>query len=207
MRRLLLGFLIVSILCISCNILNPDPDPDSDGYSIGDIGPSGVGIVFYITDNGSHGLEAAPSTWYGLEGDPLANWSDVDTMVGGDAQGTAIGTGFANSEAIIAHDGSTTIAAALCRSYNGGGLNDWFLPSRDELDEMNSQRVTIGGFIAFQYWSSSEYASLPDYTAWFQLFHEETEPSGGGWKSSALANIRGGIPDFEGNHVRPIRAF
>ena len=29
-------------------------------YAIGDIGPSGVGIVFYVTDNGLHGLEVAP---------------------------------------------------------------------------------------------------------------------------------------------------
>ena len=29
-------------------------------YAIGDTGPSGVGIVFYITDGGLHGLEVAP---------------------------------------------------------------------------------------------------------------------------------------------------
>jgi hypothetical protein len=31
------------------------------GYAIGDTGPSGVGIVFYVTDGGLHGLEVAPS--------------------------------------------------------------------------------------------------------------------------------------------------
>ena len=30
-------------------------------YAVGDTGPSGVGIVFYTSDGGAHGLEAAPS--------------------------------------------------------------------------------------------------------------------------------------------------
>lgn len=203
MRRLLLGFLIVSLVFVSFGC----PDPDSGGYAIGDIGPSGVGIVFYTTDKGSHGLEAAPHTWYSPAGDPLGSWSDVGSAVGAGAQGVGIGTGFDNSEAIIAQDGHTGSAAELCRNYSGGGLTDWFLPSRDELDEMNSQMDTIGGFVAGQYWSSSEYASVANFTAWFQLFDEESDPSGGGWKNSVLANNPGGIPDFVGNHIRPIRAF
>lgn len=203
MRRLLLGFFIVSIVIV----LFGCPEPDTGGYAIGDIGPSGVGIVFYTTDNGSHGLEAAPHTWYSVAGDPQGSWSNVDASVGLSAQGTAIGTGFDNSEAIIAQDGHTESAADLCRSYTGGGLNDWFLPSRDELDEMNSKMETIGNFVANQYWSSSEFDSVPEYTAWFQLFDEESEPSGGGWKNSVVANDRGGIPDFVGNYIRPIRAF
>jgi hypothetical protein len=210
MRRFLLGFLIVSILFMSCDQPadpDPDPDPDPSGYSIGDIGPSGIGIVFYTTDNGVHGLEAAPSTWYAVDGDPLAVWSNLDTRVGVGAQGTAIGTGFDNSEAIVANEASTDIAAFLCREYRGGGLDDWFLPSRDELDEMNTPRATIGGFEAFQYWSSTEDGSQPDFTAWFQQFDAESDPSNGGWKHDWLANNRGGIPDFTGNHVRPIRAF
>ncbi len=203
MRRMLLGFFIVSIVFVSYGC----PDPDPSGYAIGDIGPSGVGIVFYITDGGEHGLEAAPHTWYSAEGDPQGSWSNVDTAVGLSAQGTGIGTGFDNTEAIIAQDGHTDSAADLCRNYTGGGLDDWFLPSRDELDEMNSQMQIIGDFLADQYWSSSEYASVANYTAWFQLFDEESEPSGGGWKNSVLANNPGGIPDFVGNRIRPIRAF
>jgi len=42
----------------------------SISYAIGDTGPSGVGIVFYKTDLGVHGLEAAPSLWNGGSEDP-----------------------------------------------------------------------------------------------------------------------------------------
>src|SRR5271157_4536262 len=43
-------------------------------YTIGETGPSGVGIVFYITDGGLHGLEAAPSLWDGGSADPICIW-------------------------------------------------------------------------------------------------------------------------------------
>ena len=140
--------------------------PQDDGstatqYAIGDTGPSGVGIVFYITDGGSHGLEAAPSLWNGGAADPTSAW-----ITGGATQTTlngntldGIGTGLANSNAIIAQVGHTGSAAELCRDYTGGGLTDWFLPSQDELNELYLNRVAVGGFTVDGYWSSSEFGA------------------------------------------------
>ena len=50
-------------------------------------------------------------------------------------------------------------AAQLCANLNFGGFNDWFLPSRDELDLMyqNLKKNGVGGFSDDWYWSSSEY--------------------------------------------------
>ena len=45
-------------------------------YEIGDPGPSCVGKVFYITDGGLHGLEAAPPSWY----DPYADSPDPELV-------------------------------------------------------------------------------------------------------------------------------
>jgi len=80
---------------------------------------------------------------------------------------TAIGTGLANSEAIINQvtgvGGTDTLyAAKLCRDYKGGRLNDWFLPSQDELALLYAQRDAqkSGGFTDESYWSSSEYVFL-----------------------------------------------
>ena len=76
-------------------------------YSLRDTGPAG-GLIFYIS--GTTYYEAAPAN-------QSANqpWSDVTNVeIGASAQGTAIGTGQANTTAIIAQDGHTDSAAKLC---------------------------------------------------------------------------------------------
>ena len=91
-------------------------------YHIGDKGPAG-GIVFYLSDKtGLHGLEAAPTdiilgaqyTWGCFN---YNNGSYINTTVG--ITGTAVGTGAANTAAIIATCGSSGGAA----SGNGIGIN------------------------------------------------------------------------------------
>ncbi len=82
------------------------------------------------------------------------------TAVGG--TGTALGTGSANTDLIIAQNGAGTgYAAGLVRAYNGGGYTDWYLPSRDELIKLYDNRDAIGGFDTSEdYWTSSEYTSI-----------------------------------------------
>ena len=124
-------------------------------YAIGDTGPGG-GIVFYVTADGMSGLEAAPVTWNGGSTDPDSPWSNVTSTAVG-TTGTALGTGLANSNAIIAQGGHTASAALICRNYTGGSYTDWYLPSRDELLEVYAQRAYIGGlYTTDAYWSSTE---------------------------------------------------
>jgi hypothetical protein len=52
--------------------------------------------------------------------------------------------------------GCTFGAANAAASYNGGGKSDWFLPSSEELNQLYLARTTVGGFVANDYWSSSE---------------------------------------------------
>jgi len=94
-----------------------------------------------------NGLEAAPSDQNGA-------WGCDGTVTG--ATGTAIGTGAANTAAILtAACTSGNDAADLASSYAGGGCTDWFLPSIDELYELYLQRAVVGGF-SNSYWSSTE---------------------------------------------------
>lgn len=141
-----------------------DDETPTKLYAIGDTGPSGVGIVFYITDGGLHGLEAASSdqsnTQVWITGGTTQSTANGNTSTG-------IGTGLANSNAIIAQVGHTGSAAQVCRNYNGGGLTDWFLPSKDELNELYKQRAAVGGLTGNSYWSSSEDDA---YNAWHQYF-------------------------------------
>jgi len=128
-------------------------------FAIGDTGPCG-GIVFYISNGGLNGLEAAPS-----DQSAGAAWGCQGTLIGG--TGTVIGTGAANSSTILGGCGTPGIAAQLASNYAGGGCTGWHLPSRDELDQLFLQRAVVGGFTVDRYWSSSEVDAL---FAWSQLF-------------------------------------
>lgn len=174
-------------------------------YAIGDPGPSCVGKVFYITNGGKNGLEAAPPgwyDWYSADADPSLVWISGDPDASGNQQtqttlngntSTAIGTGKANSDAIITQSGTTASsnsAAELCEAYVGGGYNDWFLPSKDELAQLyaNQDMGQWGGF-EDRYWSSSEYNT---WYSWSQFFTDGTQSST--LKSGSL-------------HFRPVRHF
>ncbi len=62
----------------------------------------------------------------------------------------------------------------MARAYTGGGYNDWFLPSLDELLELDNNSFLINFFIDMGaegemldgiYWSSTEF--LDDSEAYF----------------------------------------
>ena len=103
-------------------------------YALGDIGPGG-GLVFLISVGQTY--EMAPKTWSGSSSDdtPTLVWcSATSTSIAG-AVGTAVGTGSANTTAMLALP-CTSGAAFSADAYAGGGLTDWFLPSKDELNAM-----------------------------------------------------------------------
>jgi hypothetical protein len=125
-------------------------------YAIGDSGPAG-GIVFYITDGGLHGLEAATAN------QEPTQWGCRGTEISG-ANGTAVGTGEQNTADIIAGCNETT-AASVASAYGPG----WYLPSKDELNLLYVQKEfgVVGGFASSNYWSSSQANSG---FAWRQSF-------------------------------------
>ena len=150
----------------------------NDPIVVGDFYQGGV--VFYIFVDGdtgyvageTHGLIAAVQDqssgirWY--------NGSYVTT----EATSTALGTGATNTTTIISVQGATetSYAAGLARAYTGGGYTDWFLPSKDELNKMYTNRATINttaaansgsDFVSDFYWSSTEDGF---YDAWLQVF-------------------------------------
>jgi len=157
------------------------------GYNIGDTGPGG-GIVIYdkgIVSDGWRYLEAAPVN----QGDGLT-WASSDyTSTNIPGTGTAIGTGKANTDAILAVDANAP-AAKACANYRGGGKDDWFLPSNKELYEMYKARSHLGISTGY-FWSSSQYSDTYAYT---QDFDDGSQNDGYPFKTKYLS-------------VRAVRAF
>ena len=200
------------------------------GYNEGDIGPGG-GFVFYVDKSraeGSQYFEAACAGWSDGECDnsdlkgPTFEWGCVENIISG-ADGTAIGTGEQNTTDIVhfvtgcATDG---IAAKVANALMLGGQDDWFLPSKDELNELckwafgdndnaicnangdDSLSMTLGAFSLGDYWVSSEeddpcatgdelIGSLSAFTQSFDF----------GYQGSYTKSGAGG------DYVRPARSF
>ena len=177
-------------------------------YALGDIGPGG-GLVFLISVGLTY--EMAPNTWDAIETTGISWCSDDSNSV---TTSTAVGTGSANTTAMLTSASSfvacTLSAPNAVRAYAGGGLTDWFLPSKDELNAMcNYSRTWTGtpstlactgaqngtfasgtyGFASDYYWSSSQFSAS---FAWIQ--HLLNGNRNVDYKSSSL-------------RVRPVRAF
>ncbi len=163
-------------------------------YSVGNDGPAG-GKVFHDEGDYTNGwryLEAAPS-----DETTTYPWGANGAITGGTQ--TGIGSGMANTDNIVATlgtNGGTAYAAKICAELDEGGKDDWFLPSKDELNKMYEQRVAAGvdssfykSFSSSGYWSSSEDSSS---YAWRQGF-------GSGYQY--------GTDRYDGHRVRAVRAF
>ena len=130
------------------------------------------GIVAYFLKSGDpgynanikHGLIAATSN----QSKGIV-WFNGSYPITG-ATGTTIGTGLANTNKIIASQGATatSYAAGLARDYKGGGFNDWYLPSKDELQKLYLNKDAVRGFSDYGYWSSSEFDNK---SVWTQQFN------------------------------------
>lgn len=160
-------------------------------YKIGDVGPSG-GFVFYLSDvSGMHGLEAAPvdqsNAAWGCYGQSIL--SDVPFLIEYDGE--------KNTATILSLCQELGIAAQIADAYSHNGFDDWYLPSKFELDLMyqNIGRgaavplTNVGGFALGYYWSSTE------------------SGAGNAWAQGFSTGLQGLHLKNETHNVRAIRTF
>ena len=162
-------------MCKNCNTLSGSDTRDT---IVGDTGPAG-GIIIYTAVNGfpvagtnttANYLEAAPDN----ATEKYISWASSSyffTDVEG--TGTAIGTGKNNTQKILeiyVTDITENYAAKACSQYSNGGKDDWFLPSKDELNALYESNIIETG----SFWSSSQ---INNSSAWSQFFRDG-DPSG-----------------------------
>lgn len=123
----------------------------------------GGGIVFYVYENGKHGLIASLDD---LDGGAGKDWSTSNIDVTG---AESWWDGASNTAAIVAAHGDGTYAAKVCDDYSNDGFTDWRLPSISELKlidkstyvidailELDGDPNTNGPDLTHRYWSSTQ---------------------------------------------------
>lgn len=170
----------------------------------GDVGLGG-GTVFYTSGTGdTQYMEVAPLTWNDNTQELAYKWCHTNLGV---ATGTGIGTGKTNTSAIAATCTGGAAEAISNKNAAGGvgGKTDWFLPSKDELNQLcrfvrqqaenatvcDSSGVRRTGFVGASYWSSSQ---LQADKAWYQRLNDGVQYANDGGKMTQI-------------YFRPVRSF
>lgn len=171
--------------------------PATASVAIGDSALGGK--VAYILQSGDPGYVAGEQR--GLIAAAADYSTNVRWITGGATQTTsnngtsgALGTGQANTNAMKNQSGFTGGSAKVCDDYintdSGTGVySDWYLPSKNELNELYLHKTAIGGFEDVIYWSSTEYNET---SACYEVFSNGISLS---------------ISKNNGYKVRPIRSF
>jgi DNA/RNA endonuclease YhcR with UshA esterase domain len=185
-----------SHIAADANIIVTGSGTSADPYIIKErvhyVGESfGGGIVFYVYNNGRHGLIAATN-----DQDVSVEWYNGLNRYT-NTTGNGVGAGEMNTSLIISLQTNDNpvgnFAAKVCADYsvtvNGENYGDWYLPSKLELAYLFMKKEIVGGFLNNYYWSSTEFSSI---SAWSLSMTDGT-----------IYNLKKSTPYA----VRAIRAF
>ncbi len=130
------------------------------------------GIIFFLSDDGKHGLIVAKP-----EHRKLLSWSNGKNKITGTTEEERKYKGIENTVSIVnllTGDNPTgNFAAKACIDFStiveGNTYDDWYLPSKQELNLLFQNNKKIGDFDERYYWSSNEASSEE---AWVQSFYD-----------------------------------
>jgi hypothetical protein len=83
---------------------------------------------------------------------------------------TSTTNGVANTTTLFNLGDTAHPAAYYAKSLTTGGYNTWYLPAKDELNTLYSNKSAVpNGFVNYYYWSSTEFSGqYAAVVAWFQ---------------------------------------
>ena len=182
---------------------------NNQAQSIGDFYQGGV--VFYLDSFGG-GLIVDIADL--SNPNPVGGTTSLDTLLSrwgnysDNVPGTSspfLGSGETNTQNFISFYSNGNHAAHLCVNSNRGGYSDWFLPSKEELEEIFSYKSLIdsvsllnGGYLfddfaaLYPYWSSTQTSSTSDYRYAYAVY------------SGDFSVLRSKIIEYK---VRAVRSF
>jgi hypothetical protein len=160
------------------------------GHYIGE--PFGGGLIFSLSADGQHGLIVCrPGQASFL---PWATGQAKETGTGEEGgKYSGLENTLAISKLLASPDTGSAYAAGACLAYSvtegGKTYDDWYLPSKKELNLVFANKDKLGDFDDRYYWTSNE-ASIAE--AWVQSFYDGRQ-------------LR--VDKVDQNHVLAIRAF
>ena len=164
--------IIVALIpgCMDVNSPNYDPTAtQNDGSCIGIGDTYEGGTIFYLDGTGG-GMVVHPGNVGGVE-----QWGDTNHTVG---TSDLVGSGAANTAAIIAHATANSYTAAASLTVGTfNNFSDWYLPSKEEVQAIftNLPTATIQGWIStFPVWSSTEHFNNTSHRAYARNTNQTT---------------------------------
>jgi len=143
--------------------------------------------------------------------------------------GSAVGTGYKNSMAIVKQGNNATTSAGVARAYRGGSMNDWYLPSMTELNNLlkwaqgvpwksNTTLVTGGTTNSPVYGATAAKVDAYSYSSSTEMYRDRNHT---GNQDKFAHNVSWAIENYfkddtlkltgiektNKNYCRPIRAF
>lgn len=114
-------------------------------------------------DGITYAIIVAPKAQGGEASGTLA-WKTTQTTTTGT---DSLNNGFNNTAAMVAAGISLHPAAQFCKGLSINGYTDWYLPAKDELNLIYTNRDSLDAFIQSYYWSSTQSSYN---NSWLQYF-------------------------------------
>ncbi len=157
----------------------PITSNEGDNHYVGELYQGG--IIFYVYENGSHGLIASLDDLGSSSGQDWGPETDVTTA-------ESWWDGATNTTNAVAAGAASTDAVKLCDNYSNDGYSDWYLPSITELKALEDAGYVLANKLDSdgdsntnypdyegQYWSSAQTGKNDAYSFKFQNTHTENK--------------------------------
>lgn len=156
-------------------------------YSIGDPVQAGYVVITPSSLGGLGGDYYYVASYTDIVGYEWGGYDSISGATDPGVTGSAIGDGYQNTINIVNALGAGSYAAKACADYTATDYDDefnlityddWFLPSKDELNEMYNNKVYLN-FTPGRFWSSTQYfENVENNDIAINLANPDETPSG-----------------------------